>query len=168
MRSLTPKGFKPAGRVLWARSRDRAPSFIKPQKIRDRRRLQGIRYESKVQDHLLDLYPWYVANPWFEFKTAGCTGTRWAQADGLLLDPERGVCTIVEMKYQHTAASYYQLVKLYLPVVQAILHDNSWRFRLLEIVKWFDPAMPYPCEPHMCASVEDAPSEGVGVHIWKP
>lgn len=162
-----PLGFKPAGKVLWARHSLSAPAFLK-KLPRKGRRLQGIKYERKVHDFFSALYPGYITSPWLQFKAKGFDRLRWCQPDALLLDPRAGLCTIIEVKYQHTDMAYWQMKELYQPVLAAILSPDLWEFRFLEIVKWYDPATSFPVEPQLCSNLDVVKAGEVGVHIWKP
>lgn len=163
-----PQDFQGAGRVLWAKHSLEPPPFIKPQRIKDESRLRGIRYERKVQDYLCRTFEGYIPSPWIYFRSSQFSRTRWAQPDGLLLDLERGICTIIEIKYQHTKRAYFQLHRLYYPLLTRILRPELWSFRFLEIVRWYDPSASFPVIPRMSPIISDIPEGCTGVHIWKP
>lgn len=129
--------------------------------------MQGIRYERKVQEHLSNCYgDLYHPSPWFYFETEG--RRRWCQPDGLLLDPWAGRITICEVKYQHTSDAWWQLQRLYLPVISAAFPPGLWSVACLEIVKWYDPATVFP-EPVALVARPDQcpPAPRLGVHIWR-
>ena len=128
-----------------------------------------MRYERKVHEHYEGLFgAAYAASPWFIFKELGVDRPRWCQPDGLFFDPWRGTLTVVECKLQHTADAWWQLRWLYLPVLSAAFPPNLWSFRLLEVVKWYDPAVKFPERVKLRADIRDAREGEFGVHIWKP
>lgn len=100
------------------------------------------------------------------FKEKG-KRVRWCQPDGLLIDVLAGVITILEMKYQHTAQAYWQLHGLYLPVVKRVF-GPSWTYKLCEVTKWYDPAIPFPTPISMQPDVKKCKAGIVNVHIWRP
>ena len=107
-----------------------------------------------------------LPSPWIEFGERGVQKTRWCQPDGLLLDPWGGRLVVLEIKYQHTAGAWWQLMELYAPVLRRLLPE--WRLDLVEVCKWYDPAISFPVRPRMLASLEDARDDVLGVHILKP
>ena len=161
-----PEAFRPAGRVL-------AANFSQPPAIRKRRytgrRLEGIRYEKKVQAHLAAFYgEQYLASPWLRFFPAGEGARwRWCQPDGLLFNFARGRITIVEVKYQHTSDAWWQVKHLYLPVLQVMFPEKLWTFDFCEVVKWYDPATPFP-EKVVLAQEVCMKHPSFKVHIYRP
>jgi hypothetical protein len=158
-----PEKFTPARGIL-------AAAFSPPPELRKRRytgrRLQGIRYERAVHEHLSWRYGgWYLASPWLKFFAEG--RWRWCQPDGLLFQPELGKITIVEVKYQHTLDAWWQVRHLYQPVLEHMMPSSLWRYEVCEVVKWYDPAIQYP-ERIVLANEVDMPHHNFKVHIWKP
>lgn len=92
---------------------------------------------------------------------------RWCQTDGLLIQPQGGLITIVEIKYQHTPDAWFQLRELYEPVVRRAF-GPAWEVALLEVVKWYDPSTFFPERHLMCADPLHPPIGSIGVHIWAP
>jgi len=165
---LPPKRFRPAGVVDWVEFSSTPPPFIRTQ-IRKGKRGEGIRYEKKI--HLLyeeRFKGFYIPNPWFRFLELGTEKPRWCQPDALLFDFDNGTITIVECKLQHTSDAWWQLRWLYLPVVSKAFPGTLWKFRLVEVVKWFDPAIAFPERVKMRADILDVRSGEFGVHICKP
>ena len=167
-----PRGFRPITELSRGKFLRSRPPFIRRRKPKGRK-AQGIRYERKVLEFLeasspLPLYP----GPWIEFwdKERGKWTKRWCQPDGLLLDPWEGRAIVVEVKYQHTSDAWWQLRKLYLPVLEMMLPE--YEFFPLEICKWYDPAVSFPEEVAMTPvpwqSQGFGSSSPFGVHIWKP
>ena len=161
-----PRGFKPARRVTWATLRPGPPSFIRRGKPRGRKAL-GLRYERKVLDHLEVESPLpLLRSPWIEFLDEGDQRSRWCQPDGILLDPWTGRLVLLEVKYQHTADAWWQLMQLYAPVVARLL--PAWEIHPVEVCKWYDPALSFPVRPLMLPALEEARRDALGVHILKP
>lgn len=161
------KGFSPAGPVEFARLSLAPPPFLRQRRYTGRR-AEGVRYERKVQAHLLDLFPdTYLASPWLHFKPAGQDKWRWCQPDGLLIDLENGILTVLEVKYSHTSDAWWQVRELYTPVLQKIFPLSLWAYQACEIVKWYDPATAFP-EPIELASELDRSSRKFKVHICRP
>jgi len=158
-----PEGFRPAGLV-------RAAFFVTEPTFRKRkytgRRLEGVRYERRVHEHLAQAYgDRYVPSPWLRFL--GETGWRFCQPDGLLFDFPRGRITVVEVKYQHTADAWWQVRHLYLPVLQKLFPPHLWAFDFCEVVKWYDPATLFP-ERTVLAQEVCMAHPAFKVHIWRP
>lgn len=158
-----PADFRPAGHVTGAVLCD--PPAIRRQKYTGKKAL-GVKYEKQVQAYLLDLYgDRYLESPWFRFWVEG--RPRWCQPDGLLFDFSAGRITIIEVKYQHTLKAWYQIKKLYLPVLQTLFPSHLWRFNYCEIVRWYDPNTVFP-EPVLLTHDIAQVSQSFQVHIWKP
>lgn len=140
-----PDKFRPVEDVLWVEHSLTPPPFI-AMKVRENvrgRRADGIKYEKRVQEWLRRTRSnTYVASPWFHFSSIAFQD-RWCQPDGLDLDVNRGVATVVEIKLQHTAKAWWQLRSLYEPVVTEWLGKN-WSVAILEVCKWFDPDVAFP------------------------
>ena len=158
-----PQGFRPAGRVLSA-------NFSQPPTLRKRRytgrRLEGVRYEKKVHAYLEEFYgERYVASPWLRFFTEGVW--RWCQPDAILIDLEHGRITIVEIKYQFTSDAWWQVKHLYEPVLRVMFPAALWCFDHCQVVKWYDPATPFP-EPVVLAHEVSMVHPKFKVHIYRP
>jgi len=126
-----------------------------------------VRYERRVHEHFLELYPdRYLPSPWVRFTNVEDANARWCQPDGLIIDLAAGEIVIVEMKYQHTADAWWQLEKLYKPVLRAMFPAGLWTLRCVEVVKWFDPATAFPVSVRM--SEKPTGNGDFSVHIWKP
>ncbi len=157
-----PHNFVPAREVQWA-SFWRAPGFSVGGRSTGRK-AAGKRYERLASEMLLEIYPeHYVPHPWLRFQDAG--GYRWCQPDGLLIDVAAGRIVIVEMKLSHTADAWWQLKKLYLPVLRVLLPPR-YRIGMLEVCKWHDPTIRWPERAEHLQKVNlDWPGE-LGIHIW--
>lgn len=160
----TPRRFAPAGEIIHAAFANEAPAFAKKGRLRGARAL-GIRYERKVQKHLLDAFPdYYIPSPWLSFVD-GRGNHRICQPDGFFLDIPNGMISVVEVKYQHTTDAWWQLWKLYIPVLRFIF--PTFEFRGVEIVRWYDPSVAFPQAAliHDLMRLPYAPQ--TGVHILK-
>lgn len=157
-----PEGFRGAGEVKWAHLLSGPPAFVRRGSRRGARG-RGIRYEEKLQRALDRLYGFsYVPSPWACFYNGE---VRYCQPDGLLLDVERGLITIVEAKFNHTAAAYWGLFNLYLPVVRAIF-GADWRYACCEVVRWYDPEVYGPMDCTLRRKIELTRPGEWGVTIW--
>lgn len=159
-----PVNFKPAGQVHRAYISQTPPPFIRKRTYTGRR-AQGVRYEKRVQEHLQELFPHtYVPSPWIHFLADG--RWRWCQPDGLIVDAERGRIIVVEVKYSHTPEAWWQVERLYLPVLRLCFEPRLWTFERCEVVKWFDPAVQFPEEIELTPEV-DRVSDKFRVHICR-
>lgn len=121
-----------------------------------------------MQDFLLAAFPQsYVPSPWLHFRSESSEKWRWCQPDGLLVDIERGIITCVEVKYSHTENAWWQVRKLYLPVLEKLFPPALWRLQACEVVKWYDSAVVFP-EPVELAAEIGKPSDRFKVHICRP
>lgn len=130
----------------------------------------GLRYEAKVQKALYDLLgDYYQPSPRVSFHDD--SGLRFCIPDGLFRMLDRLV--VFEIKIQHMPEAWWQLRKLYAPVL-----DHSFGAALrkptqvIEVVASYDPAMPFP-EPIVLISdlrrhleCEDL-RKSFGVLVWK-
>lgn len=164
---VRPRGFREPLEVSRVSITGRAPLFaIAKKKKPTGARAAGLRYEKRVQAELLERFPkHYVPSPWLHYFDK--YGQRWCQPDGLLVDVDQGLLTVVEMKHHHTGEAWWKLHKMYLPLVRMVF-GPAWKFSCLEIVRWYDPEEIFPnaklCEfPHLCP-----PLPHTGVHILKP
>lgn len=163
-----PLDFLPIQACHWAELFDGQPEFIH-RPVRRGRRLQGIKYEAAGQVWLRRKYgDNYTAGQWIRFKADGNERVRWCQPDGILVDPTHRVVTIIEFKYQHTDAAWWQLFRLYLPVMQHLFTGRGFAFKCLEICKWFDPSVKTQQAAVLCKTVDAVQPGAFGVHIWKP
>lgn len=169
LNALPPKNFTAASGVKFAKLLDQQPPFIKRGRLQGAR-AQGVRYERKAQAKLgewvigqaeLDL----VLSPWLEFVDD--SGRRWCQPDALILNSSRSKGTVVEVKYRHTADAWFQIWRLYVPVLEILLPGFRWEG--LEICKWYDPATLFPEAVALTRSPLEIPRPGItAVHIWNP
>jgi hypothetical protein len=139
-----PKRFHPAGEVEIASFSLEPPLFTKNTKVTGKR-ADGIRYETKAQEHILFERPdTYVPSPWFRFRSKGQEKFYFCQPDGIDFDIERGRLTIIEIKLQHTPNAWWQTRRLYEPVLKKLFPEVLWEFAIIEVVRWFDPDKAFP------------------------
>ena len=168
-----PNKFNPVVGVADAQLVRYRPPFITRTR-RTGRRAQGVKYEQRAHDHHVELLePYYVPNQWFRFRESPAPGTvpgrwRWCEVDALLVRPSTGRITIIEYKYQHTSDAWWQLRRLYEPVVRKLFCPPFWSIALCEVVKWYDPAVKFPEPLRMVRDIRDAVPGSIGLHIWKP
>lgn len=129
---------------------------------------RGLRYEAHVQKFLCGRFAAYARSPAVRWRDA--SGIRFAVPDGLLLDPVAKRLFIFEIKISHMPEAFWQLVGLYEPVLR--VHCPSFRVFLVEIVKSFDPATPFPCGVHRIAGGTlhewiATPQAKFGVFVWR-
>lgn len=169
--------FRPLnGEVLEVEMLRGVPKFIQSGRRRRGRKGVGLRYEAKVHKHLLDEFDGYIPSPWFRYTTSDSPRrVNYAQPDGLIIDIEKGMITICEMKYSHCAEAYFQLLDKYLPIVRKFFNNSDrksdgieWRFATVEIVYWFDCAVAFPTTPERRSRLQDVREHELAVHVWRP
>ena len=145
------------------------PPFVKKRRRRGRKGV-GLRYEAKVQKYFLGEYGYeYIPGPWFRYSVRDRPKVvNYAQPDGLLIQPGIGAITIVEIKYNHCAESYFQLVDKYLPLVAKLFDKSLWVFPLVTVVKWYDRDTSYPASIRLRESIDKCSTSEIGVHICRP
>ena len=147
------------------------PDFVRTRRGTSAQRT-GIRYEAKVQDHFQELYPHYVRSPWFLYATEEYPARiNYAQFDGLLIDIYRGILTIVEIKYKHTADAYFQLVNKYVPILEKFFEVKGpriWQTAVVEVCRYFDPSIIFPCQVQRCEDISRLRAGPFFVNICRP
>lgn len=166
---LPPSRFVPVSSIEWARSSKIPPPFIRPSTKKPRGNLKkGLDYEDAFSEYMEERFEgFYVPHAWFQFKEIGKEKTRWCQPDGLLFAPRLRRIYIVETKLKHTPDAWWQLKQLYLPVVASLFPPDQWEYCLIEVTKWYDPAIRFPEKVTMCPDVLSVQPGDFGVHIWK-
>lgn len=102
------------------------------------------------------------------YRDANQNDERWCQPDGLYIDLRAGIVTIVEIKLKHTDAAWFQLHELYAPVVGRCFGTALWNLRFCEIVRWYDPSIPFPGRHYLRPRIEETRPGETGVVIWSP
>lgn len=110
----------------------------------------------------------YVRGPWLQFQSADAESPRFCQPDHLVFDPVDRAIYIIESKLKHTPEAWWQLRHLYTPVLAGLFPPQLWKFRVVEIVRWYDPAITFPERVTLIPHVLAVGAGEFGVHIWKP
>jgi hypothetical protein len=125
----------------------------------------GLRYEDRVQRFLCREFPSYVRSP--VIRWVDDSGVRFCVPDGLLRN--RSTVFVIEVKSQHMPEAYWQLVKMYAPLLA--LKYSGCSIRCLEVVKSYDPAVPFPCKVEVVSDLPSyfskPPQREVAVFQWK-
>lgn len=129
-------------------------------------RQNGLRYEATVQEYLSCIAKkenaQYLAQPSFLFTDA--RGKSLCRPDAIIVGPMYAV--VIEIKIQHMPEAWWQLRRLYQPVVEAFLKRPT---RVLEIVKTFDASMPFPEDIELIPDIlTSTVTRKFSVHIWRP
>ena len=127
----------------------------------------GVLYERKAQDHLRDVFgPGYYDTPIVHFHDD--SGARTCMPDGVFFQGERTL--VVECKSQHMPEAWWQLRRLYEPVLRKLAGTGS--LVLLEVVRSYDPHTPFPEQPALVYNAKEwfhnAEDKSLGVYRWKP
>jgi hypothetical protein len=164
LRVLPPQGFRPAPkRIIEAGFLNLTQ--INPGSSHAQRR--GLRYEQQVLDALEAAFgDGFMPNPWLWFRGSG--GCRRCQPDGIVFLPDR--IAIVEVKLSHTPYAWWQLSKLYAPVVRRMF--NRRPIGLVEITTAYDPMIRLPEPVTLLHSFEEIATKSfetpMKVLSWKP
>ena len=162
-----PSRFKPAGEVADVRLSREAPGFIpKTPKLKGKK-AEGIKYENKAHGYIEGLTDYYLPSPWLHFQMQKTNTWRWCQPDGLICDMKQGKITIIEFKLQHTVQAWWQLRRLYEPVVKK-LFGEKFTYSMLEIARWVDPDIDFPEHYTYIKDPMEVEVGAFGVHIWNP
>lgn len=160
-----PRGFRAAEGVVSAWPCE-SPFGATPSRISGTAaQRNGLRYERKALKALSAILgPTFQKNAWFEFSDK--SGRRYCQVDGLL----RGAhsVAIIEVKYSFTSNAYYQLRKLYEPVVRKAFSPQ--KVALIVVCRNFDPSVPFP-ESYQHMNFGPGWFEqlsSIGVFTWRP
>ena len=140
-----------------------------PPKRRSAAQRLGLKYEKDVCSELLTtLDPVkgsLLFQPAFRFN-AGRAFDEHAIPDIVYLAPSN-VITIFEIKLKHTADAWYQLRKLYRPIVAKAYPGHA--INLCEVCKWYDPSIKLIGETEIVDNLWDwtnKPQTGFGIYIW--
>lgn len=110
-------------------------------------RKRGLSYEEQALTLLSQRYPTIWIHPVIKFYDD--SGLRMAIPDALLIDPEYNTVVLFEVKIRHTLDAYWQLWKLYKPLLEALRYGKVY---CVEVVKSYDPSCVWPVE---CELVDD-------------
>jgi len=160
-----PLDFLPITSCDWAEFSEIPPAFLRETKRRGRR-LLGVKYERKAQAWLAGMFGSdYMPSQWLRYRDPQGR-IRWCQPDGVYVDRSEKSLTIVEVKYSHTATAWWQLFRLYLPVLERLFDGHGYEFRCVEVCHWFDPAVRCPVKPRLRDSIVNVKPDEFAVHIW--
>lgn len=123
----------------------------------------GLAYELKVQDVLREIYAdkFFCSVPFlFEDRK----GLHRCIPDGVLRINDVSV-VIIEIKLRHSERAWWQLERLYTPVLRSMLGPHARIFRA-EICRSYDPDERFGLHSHS-TSLHKLPSDQVGVLQWK-
>lgn len=168
MKPKPPPDFIPAGLIREAQFVFEPPPFTevwsgKPTEAQR----AGNRYEAKVHDRFLQLYPeTYLPSPWVYFWSQG-QPWRYAEPDGIFIDIREGLITIIEIKLAHDSKAWFQLRRLYEPLIRH-LFGHRWSYAVIEVCAWYDPSTHFPERHHMLADITRPKIDQFNVHIWNP
>lgn len=124
----------------------------------------GLRYESQVQTSLFAKFADYNAGSYIHFEDLG--EARTVQPDGLLVYPD--YIFIFEIKYQHCPEAWWQLERLYKPLLTLAFPRRP--VSVVEICRSYDPSMPFPCHVNRISDIVEwiaEPQERFGVCEWR-
>ena len=129
----TPRGFKPV-RGLSLVTTIEEPQFARTNGNVKGAKRRGLLYQEKVVevlDQQLGPYCEGIPGLWFEF--VDFSGHRYAQSDWVSFDLKRGLITIAEIKLSRVPLAWWQLNRLYGPLVQKLFPD--WKIAYLEVAR---------------------------------
>lgn len=154
-----PPHFRPALAVSSAQLGPRIPPAVGNTAARK----AGLRYEAQVVDYFSAAFgQMFFAHTSIHFRDLN--GARTCVPDGLVLTDD-GWIVIVEIKSQHMPEAWWQLRKLYEPVVRVAFRTS--KVAVLEVVKTYDPSMPFPERVTLHDDLDDLRREDFGVFRWK-
>jgi hypothetical protein len=105
----------------------------------------------------------YIPGPWIEFYDPML---RQCQPDGLIIDARAGIVYLIEVKLKHCPEAYWQMRRLYLPLLRYLFPPSLWEIRCCEVVRWYDCDVRWP-EPHVLREkILDTPRDTISVHIY--
>lgn len=143
----------PPVRLRLAHGVDRAVAIECPFTRREAKRSEaqkvGLRYERKVKAVLSKRFgKLALEGQWFKYHDN--SGWSVCQTDVTILFPDIQHIAIIEIKARHCADAWWQLKRLYDPVVRCAFRPRS--VSLFEITRSFDGAVtwPEPCEAIIC------------------
>lgn len=106
-----------------------------------------------------------VSGPWFCFGDDSLR-PHYCQPDLLLDDASEEVCVVVEVKLAFSELAWWQLRRLYEPVLSTALPTR--RLLVLALCRSYDPSTRCPEPVHLCKDLMDAQPEVFNVLVWRP
>lgn len=153
-----PRGFRPPGRNF---SNVRFGGTVPYHGPKRGAKGLGLAYEQKVHDVLLAIYgASYKPHPAMLYDDR--TGLRRAIPDGLLQTATGHV--LVEVKYTHCELAWWQLNRLYLPLLSHVLRGP---IVAVEICRSYDPEISFPHAHELVTSLHKVPVGVTGILVWK-
>lgn len=134
---------------------------------------RGQSYERRALSHLRREIPeGLLLGPWISFDDFHGS-SRLCQPDAVWLAGEAGeagprpVAVIFEVKYWHSRAAWHQLRCLYQPVLRRLVPPVT-AIEVVEVTRWFDPAVPLPEEMVLLRTPSEALSLNgrFGIIAW--
>lgn len=122
----------------------------------------GIRYEGGVQNFLHKKSRTYWSHP--SIRYVDDRGSHLAIPDGIFFIPKAII--VVEIKIRHMPEAWWQLKRLYEPV----LRMRYPRVHCLEVVREYDCSMPFPCVVELIEDLDSClnnPGNGFMVFQWR-
>lgn len=160
-----PLDFAPLTECEWAEFSETPPTFIRDVRHRGRR-LLGVKYERRVHAWLSARFGVdYMPSQWLRYRAADGK-VRWCQPDGVYVERSTKTLTIIEVKYSHTETAWWQLFRLYLPVLERLFDGHGYEFRCVEICRWYDPSIRSPVAPKLRDDILNVKPGEFAVHIW--
>ncbi len=170
-----PKGFQAAAKNFFGARLvgGQEPSVVtaRPASLHTSSQRAGLRYEDKVKAFLAVRFgSSFLPGPWFEWFEGGVR--RRGQPDAVLPVVLRGdqkaTNVIFECKAYHTPLAWWQLRKLYQPIVEEALERPT---RVVEICNLYDSQLSLPEPAYLLQSFDDLTAlreDAFYVLPWKP
>jgi len=126
-------------------------------------RIAGLKYERGFLEYLRKKWSPVTIHPHIHFRDDGAYRT--AIPDGIAFTPNGVV--VFEVKSQHMPEAWWQLEKLYMPIISAAFPDTE--VRGIEVVKIYDPQIKWPGQYVLYNDLDDAimGSSHLGVLKWR-
>lgn len=130
----------------------------------------GLDYERKAGQQLISVLPGTVLGQWWEYLDS--SGVRRCQTDAYFLHPS-SLVTVFEIKRNHTVDAWWQLIRLYRPVLES--WPEAKGVNVVEMCHTFDPDVKPPEPTQMVFLTDDllstwftAKQSAYGVYRWRP
>lgn len=159
-----PKGVRVAEGVQSAWLLGEGPFGCTPRRANSGAKRAGLRYEKKALAYLSGLFGRrFTPHQWFKFYDG--SGVRFCEVDGLLREGDD--ITIFEVKVGFCIEAWWQLRRLYEPVVRKVFSPKS--VALVVVCKSYDPAVAFPeaCQQTQLLTGWRDELNGIGVFQWR-
>jgi len=150
------------------------PSFAEHKRRARGAKGAGLRYEERAQPAISAAFRErgieYLPSPWFKYRRRAVPSREnFAQPDGIAPDPKRGIIFLVEIKIKHTPESYFQLLDRYVPLLDCYFNrpEKLWKIAPIEVVRWYDPAVAYPCQVVRLDDIATAQPKDLSVYVCR-